>query len=68
MVHCPDCDSTLSDADDVEFVETDARLGFIRASKRFYTIECADCGNVLGNGVAAAQGNGGAAGGAGGAD
>lgn len=61
MVHCPECETTIETADDVAFVEVDARLGFVRASKRFYAAECADCGHVIGNGVAGARGNGGGA-------
>ncbi|NHN43297.1 hypothetical protein G9C85_16895 [Halorubellus sp. JP-L1] len=62
MVHCPECESTLSSIDDVAFVETESRLGFVRASKRFYVTECAHCGYTIGSGVAGAKGNGGAAG------
>jgi predicted nucleic-acid-binding Zn-ribbon protein len=62
MVHCPDCGQTLADESDVEFIEADAKLGFFVASKRFYHAACAHCGENLGGGVAAAQGNGGAAG------
>lgn len=62
-MHCPNCEATLETIDDVEFVEMDAKVGFIRASKRFYTTECTDCGRTLGSGVAGAQANSGAAGG-----
>jgi len=55
MVHCPDCETTLQHSDDVEFVEMDARLGFVRASKRFYVTRCAHCGYAMGSGVAAAR-------------
>lgn len=62
MVHCPECETTIETADDVEFVEMDARLGFVRASKRFYTANCAACGHTIGNGVAGARANAGAGG------
>jgi len=60
MVHCPECGTTLDSGDDVSFTETDATLGFIESSKRFYTASCADCGRTLGSGVAGARGNAGA--------
>ena len=61
MVHCPECQTTLDTIDDIEFVETDAKIGFVRASKRFYTTNCAACGATIGSGVAGAKSNGGAA-------
>jgi len=60
MVHCPDCETVLESPDDIEFAEQDATLGFLKASKRFYTADCAACGYTVGSGVAGAQGNGGA--------
>lgn len=62
-MHCPECETTLQSIEDVTFTEQDATLGFIRASKRFYTTQCADCGRAIGTGVAGAQAN--SAGGAG---
>ncbi|MDT3434205.1 MULTISPECIES: hypothetical protein [Haloarcula] len=61
MVHCPDCETSLETADDIEFVEVDSATGFIKASKRFYTANCAACGVTIGSGVAGAKSNGGAA-------
>ena len=61
MVHCPECETTLEDAADIEFIETDSSTGFIEASKRFYTANCAACGRTIGSGVAGARGNAGAA-------
>ncbi|GGK60658.1 hypothetical protein GCM10009067_11220 [Haloarcula sebkhae] len=61
MVHCPDCETSLETADDIDFVEVDAVTGFIKASKRFYTANCAACGVTIGSGVAGAKSNGGAA-------
>ncbi|QIB72958.1 hypothetical protein GL213_00080 [Halogeometricum borinquense] len=61
MVHCPECQSTLSSSEDISFEETEARTGFIRASKRFYTANCASCGMTIGSGVAGAKANGGGA-------
>lgn len=63
MVHCPECQSTLEEASDLEFVETDAETGFLKASKRYYLARCADCGATIGSGVAGAKagGNGGGA-------
>lgn len=55
MVHCPECDATLSNPDDVEFVDYDAEIGFLQASKRFYLTACADCGAAIGSGVAGAH-------------
>ncbi|ELY67481.1 hypothetical protein [Natrinema versiforme] len=63
MVHCPDCGTTLTEAADIDFTETDAEMGFIAASKRFYTASCAACGTTIGSGVAGAKA-GGAGGGA----
>ncbi|ACV46555.1 MULTISPECIES: hypothetical protein [Halomicrobium] len=60
MVHCPECQTPLETADDIEFAETDATTGFIKASKRFYTANCAACGLTIGSGVAGAKSNGGA--------
>ncbi|WP_439027961.1 hypothetical protein [Haloarchaeobius sp. DT45] len=60
MVHCPACETTLADASDVEFIETDAVTGFFKASKRFYVASCASCGETLGSGVAGAKAGGGA--------
>lgn len=61
MVHCPECETTLTDVSDVEFVEMAAETNLIAASKRFYTAECADCGHALGSGVAGAKAGGGGA-------
>lgn len=58
MVHCPECEATLADASDVEFVEMDATTGFFKASKRFYVANCAECGATLGSGVAGAKAGG----------
>jgi predicted nucleic-acid-binding Zn-ribbon protein len=62
MVHCPECEATLADESDVEFVKADSKTGIIAASKRFYAANCAECGATLGSGVAGAKagGNGGA--------
>ncbi|WP_254279858.1 hypothetical protein [Haloarcula marina] len=60
MVHCPECDTGLETADDIEFAEMDATTGFLEASKRFYVANCADCGATLGSGVAGAKAGGGA--------
>ncbi|WP_135536897.1 MULTISPECIES: hypothetical protein [Halostella] len=62
MVHCPDCGTTLEETADIEFVEMDATTGFLKASKRFYTANCAACGTVLGSGVAGAKAGGGGGG------
>ncbi len=61
MVHCPECNSSLADAEDITFVEMDSETGIVRASNRFYTANCADCGRTIGSGVAGAKSNGGAA-------
>lgn len=61
MAHCPDCESTLEDASDLEFVEMDSTTGFLAASKRFYVANCAHCGATIGSGVAGAKAGGNAA-------
>jgi len=61
MVHCQECQATLATAKDIEFRETDSKLGVFRASKRFYVIECANCGKTIGSGVAGAKAGGDAA-------
>jgi len=58
MVHCPECETTLADGSDVEFVEMGAETNVFAASKRFYAAECADCGHTLGSGVAGAKAGG----------
>jgi len=63
MVHCPDCGTTLDDEADIEFVEMDATMRFLKASKRFYTANCAACGTVIGSGVAGAKAGGSGGGG-----
>ncbi|MFC6861944.1 hypothetical protein ACFQGE_00550 [Halomicroarcula sp. GCM10025817] len=55
MVHCPECDTTFEETDDVEFVEMDATTGFFAASKRFYLVACNECGAAIGSGVAGAK-------------
>ncbi|WP_439027962.1 hypothetical protein [Haloarchaeobius sp. DT45] len=55
MAHCPECDATLSEKTDVEFVEMDATTGFFAASKRFYLVACNHCGAAIGSGVAGAK-------------
>lgn len=55
MVHCPECETVLSEQSDVEFVEMDSSFGFLAASKRFYLVACNECGVALGSGVAAAK-------------
>ncbi|MCU4800167.1 hypothetical protein OB920_07270 [Halobacteria archaeon HArc-gm2] len=55
MVHCPHCESELTEADDVEFLDMDSTTGFFTASKRFYLVGCGDCGAAIGSGVAGAM-------------
>ncbi|WP_165871999.1 hypothetical protein [Natrarchaeobius halalkaliphilus] len=55
MVHCPECEATLEEKTDVEFVEMDATTGFFSASKRFYLVACNECGAAIGSGVAGAK-------------
>lgn len=55
MVHCPECETALETAADVEFVDMEARPGFFRASKRFYVAACGECGVAIGTGVAGAR-------------
>ncbi|MDS0475787.1 hypothetical protein [Natrinema sp. 1APR25-10V2] len=59
MVHCPDCETTLSAESDIDFVEMDSTTGFLAASKRFYVANCAACGATIGSGVAGAKAGGG---------
>ncbi|WP_435360007.1 hypothetical protein [Haloarchaeobius sp. DFWS5] len=55
MAHCPECEETLAEETDVEFVEMDSSFGFFKASKRFYLVACNHCGAAIGSGVAAAK-------------
>jgi len=55
MAHCQECQATLATAEDIEFRETDSKLGVFRASKRFDLVACAECGAALGGGVAGAK-------------
>lgn len=55
MVHCPECQATIAEPDDVEFVDMEARPGFFRASRRFYVAACGECGAAIGSGVAGAR-------------
>ena len=55
MVHCPECEATMEQPDDVEFVDMDATTGFFTASKRFYLVACGECGAAIGSGVAGAK-------------
>lgn len=56
MAHCPNCRATVERAEDVDFAEMGAKMGFIKSSKRFYVASCASCGHTLGSGVAGAEG------------
>jgi len=58
MPHCPDCETTLSEGSDLEFVEVDSTVGFLAASKRYYVARCANCGATIGSGVAGAKAGG----------
>jgi predicted nucleic-acid-binding Zn-ribbon protein len=55
MVHCPECETTLSKQSDVEFIEMDSEKGIFKASKRFYLVACHNCGAAIGSGVAGAK-------------
>jgi ribosomal protein S27E len=55
MVHCPECEATLAESEDVEFLDMDTSGGLFTASKRFYLVACADCGAAIGSGVAGAM-------------
>ena len=55
MAHCPECETTLAEESDVEFVDMGSKSGFFKASKRFYLVACADCGAAIGSGVAGAR-------------
>ncbi|UPV99736.1 hypothetical protein M0R88_14595 [Halorussus gelatinilyticus] len=54
MVHCPECETTLEEQADVEFLDMDSTTGIFKTSKRFYLVACADCGAAIGSGVAGA--------------
>jgi len=62
MVHRPDCGTTLAEAADIDFTETDAEMGFHGVQALLYGV-CAACGATIGSGVAGAKA-GGAGGGA----
>jgi hypothetical protein len=55
MAHCPECEATLDQQEDVEFVDMDSTTGFFTASKRFYLVACGECGAAIGSGVAGAM-------------
>jgi predicted nucleic-acid-binding Zn-ribbon protein len=55
MVHCSECETTLSEQSDVEFIEMDSKKGIFKASKRFYLVACNNCGAAIGSGVAGAK-------------
>ncbi|QIQ75083.1 hypothetical protein GL213_00085 [Halogeometricum borinquense] len=55
MVHCPECETELTEQGDVEFVDLGAETGFFKASKRFYIVGCNECGAAIGSGVAGAR-------------
>ena len=55
MAHCPDCEATLDEESDVEFVDMGAQTNFFTASKRFYLVACGHCGAAIGSGVAGAK-------------
>lgn len=56
-MHCPNCETEIETDADVTFTEVNAATGLIRASKRYYTANCATCGESLGSGVAGAKAN-----------
>jgi predicted nucleic-acid-binding Zn-ribbon protein len=57
MVHCPECESEIDTAEDVEFQDLDAKMaGLFRSSKRFYVVACNECGVAIGSGVAGGGG------------
>lgn len=57
MVHCPECEATVADQNDVEFADMDAKMaGLVGSSKRFYVVACNACGAAIGSGVAGGGG------------
>jgi len=56
MPHCPECEATIAQPDDIEFADVDNELNLVsfESPKRFYAAACADCGHTLGAGVAGA--------------
>ncbi|MFB6193480.1 MAG: hypothetical protein ABEI75_00310 [Halobaculum sp.] len=56
-MHCPNCETEITGDADVTFTDVDATTGVVRASKRYYTVACASCGESLGSGVAGAKAN-----------
>jgi len=57
MVHCSECESEITEIEDVEFLDLDAKMtGLFRSSKRFYVVACDACGATIGSGVAGGSG------------
>jgi predicted nucleic-acid-binding Zn-ribbon protein len=57
MVHCPECEASIEEEQDVTFMDVDSKMeGIFRSSKRFYVVGCADCGAAIGTGVAGGGG------------
>lgn len=52
MVHCPECETTISKQSDIDFEKMDAKHGLFQASKQFYVAACDHCGAAIGTGVA----------------
>ena len=53
--HCPNCGATITEIADVTFTDMGSKVGFVKASKRFYEASCAVCDRTIGAGVAGAS-------------
>ena len=57
---CPGCEASITDTNDVEFIQIDTADGFdslTRAPKIMYVIACGSCEAILGGGVGAWTGD-----------
>ncbi len=56
MGNCPECGASIESGDDVAFQDLGSVSNVLsfESAKRFYVTECADCGVVIGTGVAGA--------------
>jgi hypothetical protein len=56
MVGCQECGATFEREQDLEFVDLDVEQNWLsfQSPKRFYVTACADCGAIIGTGVAGA--------------
>jgi predicted nucleic-acid-binding Zn-ribbon protein len=56
MGGCPECDASIEESADLIFQDVGSTSGVLslQTAKRFYVTACANCGAVVGTGVAGA--------------